>query len=121
MTEGDLVRIVFSAGAAFEQELPVFADDEQLGRLARPAGKFDDGVDDADVKVRKHDGQFLGREIFARLNSVRTLLAAGVGNFRGLRHESSGCPPRARNRAEAQLIILLPVGRSTNLQVWLQP
>ncbi len=66
MSEGHLERVVLAPRAAFEQKLSLLADDQQLGGFARPAGEFDDGVDDADVEMRKDDGQFLGRELLAK-------------------------------------------------------
>jgi hypothetical protein len=58
MTEGDLERIILPPRASLEQEFSLLADDEQLGRLARPPREFGDRIHDADVVMREDDRQF---------------------------------------------------------------
>src|SRR6185295_9790941 len=49
VAEGNLERIIPPARAALHQKFSLLADDQKLGRLARPARELDDRVDDSNV------------------------------------------------------------------------
>ncbi len=84
--EGDLVRIVFAAGAALEKELALLADNQELGGFAGAARIIDDRVEHADVKVRHDDGKFFSGELLARSDLARL---AGTGDAAALTSRSA--------------------------------
>jgi hypothetical protein len=99
VAERDFIRVILPAGPAFEQELPLLADNQQLGRFARTAGKFGDRIDDSDVEMRQDDGEFLGRECFASATGFGgsgpcTGDGTGAEGFNGMggRFKRFGCP-----------------------------
>jgi hypothetical protein len=85
VTERDLERIVLPPRPAFEKELALFADDEELRRLARPAWEVDDRVDDPDVEVRHHDRKLFGGKRLPRPAPAALRAAGPNGPGRGRR------------------------------------
>ena len=104
--EGDLVRIILPPRAAFEQELALLADDQQLGGLARPAGILDDRVDHPDVEMRHHDREFFRGKLLAlpRLAGLSGSGSAGMdGDRRARLHETFSAPPRTGRRSRGNV------------------
>ncbi len=89
--ECDFEGVVFSLGAAFEEELAFLGGEEELGSFAGATGEFFDGGDGADVEVGEDDDKFVGGEFFAVGHERKDNV--GDAGVRGGAGETGGEPP----------------------------